>query len=97
MSNVTLRIPMITGSGPLKPRQISREFQGTMPTTEAVAFVARVIRNGLEAGDYPEYKRLIANSDDWLVQQITLVEAIPDDVWIRNGFYPLGDWQPVHE
>jgi hypothetical protein len=88
---------MIVAGGPLKPRQISREFQGMMPSTESVAFVARVIRDGLEAGHYPEYKSLVANSDDWLVQQIALVEAVPDDVWIRNGFYPLSEWQPASE
>jgi hypothetical protein len=84
---------MITAAGPLKPRQISRDFQGMMPPTESVAFIARVIRDGLEAAHYPEYRLLIANSDEWLVQQIALVEAVPDDIWIRNGFYPLSDWQ----
>jgi hypothetical protein len=64
-----------------------------MPPNESIALVARVVRDGLEAADYPEYNRLITNSDDWLVQQIALVEAVPDDVWIRNGFYPLGDWR----
>jgi hypothetical protein len=97
MPNITLRIPMITGSSPLKSRQISREFQGVMPVAEPVAFIARIIRDGLESESYPEYRRLIANSDDWLVQQIALVSAVPDDVWIRNGFYPLGEWSSPRE
>lgn len=86
---------MITGAGPLKARQISRDFQGAMPAVEAVAFVARIIRDGLEASHYPDNQRLIALSDDWLVQQIALAAAVPDDVWIRNGFVPLGDWEPA--
>lgn len=83
---------MITSAGPLEPVQASREFQGVMPPVEAVAFVANIIREGLEIAHYPEYRILIANSDEWLVQQIALVTAVPDDVWIRNGFYPLGEW-----
>ena len=96
MSSVTLRIPMIAVASPLEPRQISRDFQGAMPAVEPVAFVARIIRDGLETAHYPEHKRLIALSDDWLVQQIALVTAVPDDVWIRNGFVPLGEWEPTH-
>jgi len=88
---------MITAVGPLKPAQISRDFQGLMPPTESVAFVARIIRDGLEAAHYPEYKVLIANSDQWLVQQIALVTAVPDDIWIRNGFSPLSEWEPARE
>ena len=83
--------------GPLKPPQISRDFQGVMPATESVAFVARIIRDGLESAHYPEYKVLIANSDEWLVQQIALVTAVPDDVWIRNGFSPLSEWEPARD
>jgi hypothetical protein len=93
MTTFTLRIPMIASGGPLEPTQASREFQGVMPTVEAVAFVANIIREGLEQGHYPEYRVLTANSDEWLVQQIALVTSVPDDVWIRNGFYPLGDWK----
>jgi hypothetical protein len=88
---------MIQAIGPLKPRQISREFQGAMPDVEPVAFVARIIRDGLEAANYPEHERLIKLPDDWLVQQIALVKAVPDDVWIRNGFVPLGEWEPTRE
>jgi hypothetical protein len=97
MSSVTLRIPMITGSSPLEHRQISRDFQGALPAVEPVGFVARIIRTGLETAHYPEFPRLIALSDDWLVQQIELVKAVPNDVWIRNGFVPLGEWQPAHD
>lgn len=68
-----------------------------MPAGESVAFVARIIRDGLEIALYPEYKQLIALSDDWLVQQIALVTAVPDDVWIRNGFDPLSEWKPARE
>jgi hypothetical protein len=68
-----------------------------MPAVEPVAFVARIIRDGLETAHYPEYTRLIALSDDWLVQQIALATAVPDDVWIRNGFVPLGEWETTHE
>jgi hypothetical protein len=93
MTTFTLRIPMISSGGPLEPTQATREFQGVMPTVEAVAFVANIIREGLEIGNYPEYRILTANSDEWLVQQIALVTSVPDDVWIRNGFYPLGDWK----
>jgi len=97
MSNVTLRFPLIPDGGPLRPRQISREFQGVMPEVGSVAFIARIIRDGLENAHYPEFNRLIANSDEWLVQQITLVKAVHDDDWIRNGFIPLGDWTQAHD
>ena len=93
MSKFTLRIPMVD-TGPVRPRQTSREFQGSLPENEPVSFVAMIIRDGLEEAHYPEYKHMIANSDDWMVQQIALVTAVPDDVWIRNGLYPLGDWTP---
>ena len=93
MASVTLRIPMITSSGPLKPAQISRDFQGSMPANGAIAFVARIIREGLESAQYPDYHNLNALADEYLVQEATLVEAVPNHVWIRNGFYPLGDWQ----
>ena len=96
MSSVTLHIPMIAAPSPLEHRQISRDFQGALPAVEPVAFVASIIRDGLEEAHYPEYPRLIALSDDWLVQQIELVRAVPDDVWIRNGFVPLSEWQPTH-
>lgn len=88
---------MIALASPLEPRQISRAFQGAMPAVEPVAFVARIIRDGLETAHYPEYMRLIALPDDWLVQQIALATAVPDDVWIRNGFVPLGEWETTHE
>lgn len=97
MSNVTLRFPLIPGVGPLKPRQISRDFQGVMPEYDSVALIARIIRDGLENAHYPEFNRLIANSDEWLVQQITLVKAVHDDDWIRNGFIPLGDWTQAQD
>lgn len=96
MSRVTLHIPMIAAPSPLEHREISRDFQGALPAIEPVAFVARIIRDGLETAHYPEFRRLIALSDDWLVQQIELVKAVPNDVWIRNGFVPLGEWQPAH-
>jgi hypothetical protein len=94
MRNVTIRIPMISANGPLQHRQVSRDFQGVIPENESVAFIARIIREGLETAQYPEYKRLIALPDDWLVQQIELVISIPNDVWIRNGFYPFSEWAP---
>ena len=96
MSSLTLRIPMIAATSPLEPRQISRDFQGSLPAVEPVAFLASIIRDGLETAHYPEYKRLNDLSDDYLVSQIALVSAVPDDVWIRNGFVPLGDWRPAH-
>ncbi|MFN2637951.1 MAG: hypothetical protein ABR585_13075 [Gemmatimonadaceae bacterium] len=89
----TLRIPMIDAAGPLAPQQASREFQGVMPEHDAVNFIATIIRDGLESAHYPDFKNLIAYSDDYLVQQVNLAMAVPDDVWIRNGFYPLSDWQ----
>lgn len=88
---------MIAAGGPLKRRQISRDFQGVMPATDSVAFIARIIRDGLENAHYPEFNRLIANSDEWLVQQIALVSAVHDDDWIRNGFIPLGDWTQAQD
>jgi hypothetical protein len=97
MSYVTLRIPMIAAGGPLKSRQISRDFQGVLPVTDSVAFIARIIRDGLENAHYPEFNRLIANSDEWLVQQIALVTAVHDDDWIRNGFIPLGEWTQAYD
>jgi|GEM_PF-1057911 hypothetical protein len=95
MERVTLRIPLIT-EGPLHPQQVSREFQGALPETESVAFLAGIIREGLEAAVYPEYRDLIENADHWLVQQIALVTAVPNHVWIRNGFYPMTEWAPAH-
>ena len=86
---------MIAVASPLEARQISRDFQGAMPGVESVAFVARIIRDGLETAHYPEHRRLIELPDDWLVQQIALVTAVPDDIWIRNGLVPLGDWSPA--
>ena len=88
---------MIASAGPLRPQQMSRDFQGAMPAVEPVAFFARIIRDGLETARYPEYQRLIELPDDWLVQQVGLVKAVPDDVWIRNGFVPLGEWETTHE
>jgi len=96
MSSVTLRIPMITSASPVEHRQISREFQGALPAIEPIAFVASIIRDGLQVAHYPENKRLIELSDDYLVTQTALVSAVPDDVWIRNGLVPLGEWQPAH-
>jgi hypothetical protein len=84
---------MITAFSPLKPAQISREFQGALPSAGTVAFVARIIREGLESAQYPDYHNLNALADEYLVQEAALVSAVPNDVWIRNGFYPLGDWQ----
>lgn len=86
---------MIAATGPLQLRQISRDFQGAMPAVGSVAFVAGIIREGLELAEYPEHKHLVTLSDDWLVQQIALVKAVPNDIWIRNGFYPLGEWQDI--
>jgi len=88
---------MIDKAGPIEQRQISREFQGVMPEVGSVAFVASIVREGLEAAHYPEFPRLIELPDDWLVQQIELVSSVPDDVWIRGGFVPLGDWKSDHE
>jgi hypothetical protein len=96
MPRVTLRIPMITNASPVENRQISREFQGALPAVEPVAFLASIIRDGLQTAHYPENERLIELSDDYLVSQIALVSAIPDDVWIRNGLVPLGEWQQEH-
>lgn len=93
MGRTTLRIPMITASGPLQPAQVSREFQGSLPGVGAVAFVARIIREGLERAQYPDYHNLNALADEYLVQEAALVMAVPNDVWIRNGFYPLSEWR----
>jgi len=93
MSTVTLRFPMISAGGPLQPAQVSREFQGSLPTVGALAFVAHIIREGLEAVQYPDYQGHNALPDEYLVQEVALVKAVPNDIWIRNGFYPLGDWQ----
>ena len=86
---------MLASVGPLQPSQISRDFQGMMPASESVSFVARIIRDGLESAHYPEYRDLIALSDDYLVEQIALVTAVTDDVWIRNGLVPLSEWEPA--
>jgi hypothetical protein len=40
---------MITAGRPLQPAQVSREFQGSLPTVGVVAFVASIIREGLES------------------------------------------------
>lgn len=92
MGSLRLRIPMIASSGPLQPAQTSREFQGSLPAAGAIALVASIIREGLERARYPDYHNLNALADEYLVQEVALVTAVPDDVWIRNGFYPLGDW-----
>ena len=92
MGRTTLRIPMITASGPLQPTQVSRDFQGSLPSVGAVAFVARIIREGLESAQYPDYHNLNALADEYLVQEVALVTAVPNDVWIRHGFYPLSEW-----
>lgn len=86
---------MLASGGPLQPSQISRDFQGMMPAGQSVGFVARIIRDGLESAHYPEYRDLIALSDEYLVEQIALVTAVPDDVWIRNGLVPLSEWEPA--
>jgi hypothetical protein len=88
---------MIAALGPLQPSQISRDFQGTMPAAQSVAFIARIVRDGLETAHYPEYNRLIRLSDDYLVEQVALVTAVPDDVWIRNGLVPLSEWEPARK
>ena len=88
----TLRIPMIEAAGPLEQMHATREFQGDMSEHDAVGVIARIIRDGLEAAHYPDSRNLVAYADEWLVQQINLAMAVPDDVWIRNGFYPLGPW-----
>ncbi len=95
MGRITLRFPMITARGPLQPAQVSREFQGSLPTVGAVALIASIIREGLESAQYPEYKNLNSLTDEYLVQQAALVTAVPNDVWIRNGFYPLSDWSDL--
>ena len=84
---------MIT-TGPVAPSsQIVREFQGALPTVGAIGFVAHIIREGLESVDYTDHRNLTALSDDYLVQQANLAKAVPNDVWIRNGLYPLSDWE----
>lgn len=83
---------MIT-TGPVTPSQIVREFQGALPTVGATAFVASIIREGLESIDYPDFRNLTALSDDYLVQQANLARAVPNDAWIRNGLYPLSEWE----
>ena len=93
MGRTTIRFPMITASGPLQPAQVSRDFQGSLPRVGAVAFVARIIREGLESAQYPDYHNLNALADEYLVQEVALVTAVPNDVWIRNGFYPLSEWR----
>lgn len=92
MASVTLRIPMIGSTGPVQPTHVSREFQGSLPGVGSIAYVARIIREGLESAQYPDYHNLNALSDEYLVQEVALVTAVPNDVWIRNGFYPLSDW-----
>jgi len=92
MSTVTLRIPMITATGPVQPSQLCREFQGSLPAVGAVAFIAHIIREGLEEAEFPDWQGHNALPDEYLVQEATLAKAVPNDVWIRNGFYPLGDW-----
>ena len=61
---------MITSMGPLKPKQMSREFQGSLPSVGAVAFVARIIREGLEIVQYPDYQGHNALPDEYLVQEL---------------------------
>jgi hypothetical protein len=86
---------MTTVAGMPKPRQISRDFHGSLPQVGAIAFVAHIVREGLESAKYPDFGNLTALSDEYLVQEATLVAAVPNDVWIRNGFYPLSEWGPA--
>jgi hypothetical protein len=86
---------MIEGNSPVETRHISCSFRGALPAVEPVAFIGRSIRDGLEIMHYPEYQRLNDLSDEYLVSQIALAKAVPDDVWIRNGFVPLGEWGPA--
>jgi hypothetical protein len=83
---------MIGSNGPVQPTRVRRDFQGSLPTVGSIGYVARIIREGLESAQYPDYKNLNALSDEYLVQEAALVTAVPNDVWIRNGFYPLTDW-----
>ena len=86
---------MITATGPVQPTQMSREFQGSLPAVGAVSFVARIIREGLETVKYPDYRGHNALPDEYLVQEVALAKAVPNDVWIRNGFCPLSEWEHV--
>jgi hypothetical protein len=95
VSTVIIRIPMITSLGPRQPSQMQREFQGSLPTVGPLAFVAHIIREGLESAQYPDYQGHNALPDEYLVQEKALVKSVPNDVWIRNGLTPLGDWEPV--
>src|SRR5881275_1911851 len=53
------------------------------------------IREGLEIVQYPDYQGHNALPDEYLVQELALAKAVPNDIWIRNGFYPLSDWEHV--
>jgi len=86
---------MITATGPRKPATMAREFQGSLPTVGAIAFVAHIIREGLEIVKYPDYQGHNALPDEYLVQEVALAKAVPNDVWIRNGFCPLSEWEHV--
>lgn len=86
---------MITATGPRKPATMSREFQGSLPTVGAIAFIAHIIREGLEIVKYPDYQGHNALPDEYLVQEVALAKAVPNDVWIRNGFCPLSEWEHV--
>jgi hypothetical protein len=74
---------------------MSREFQGALPGSGAIAFIAGIVREGLESAEYPDYQGLNALADEYLVQEVALVTAVPNDVWIRNGLYPLSEWEPA--
>ena len=94
VSSTIIGVPFIQRPG--VRRQYWRVFQsdGSMPKQDMVAFIASIVRDGLNATKHPDGEALKQRLNDWLVQQVELVIAVPDDVWDRHGLFPLGDWQP---
>jgi hypothetical protein len=62
---------------------------------EKVPFIAKIVRRALEETSHPERHQLSRRADDILVNSVTLVMSVPDEVWKENGLFPVGDWYPV--
>ena len=95
MANVIIGVPLIPDRTVERRTMHRRQFSGDLPKGATVPFVAEVVRRSLEATNHPEHVRLAREADDFLVNHITFVLAVSDEVWKENGLYPLGDWVPV--
>ena len=89
---------ILAGLGGIAPSFAQSEPGAAQPTGPSVADIVideaarHILRNYYERN---ANAWVIAHPDDYLVQQANLAKSVPNDVWIRNGFYPLSDWEPA--